>query len=53
MGFRDWCENECVKLIGTKGTYTISVFYCGFMICEMCVIGFDVMFKYDTMGIND
>ncbi|XP_004499141.1 protein ESSENTIAL FOR POTEXVIRUS ACCUMULATION 1 isoform X2 [Cicer arietinum] len=20
MGFRDWCENECVKLIGTKDT---------------------------------
>ncbi|KAJ6941483.1 hypothetical protein NC651_007303 [Populus alba x Populus x berolinensis] len=28
MEFRAWCENECVRLVGTKGTILCSFFFC-------------------------
>lgn len=24
MGFRDWCESECVRLIGTRGMFNLA-----------------------------
>lgn len=55
MGFRGWCESECVRLIGTKGTFFLlveeraceceSYEACRFMVCTMFSV-------FDIYGIS-
>lgn len=33
MGFKDWCENECLRLTGSKGILTLDFYVLNILFC--------------------